>query len=91
MTLERYLYFEKHVRIGIIEVIKLITIQTNNDKEYNLDNITQVIVYTRTNGTHSYELSEFLDVKDVKRYVFFHGTDLVMGLNLSDIKSITVD
>ncbi|KRM99807.1 hypothetical protein FC24_GL001890 [Loigolactobacillus rennini DSM 20253] len=67
----------------------VITIVTKDGEKHDFKDATQVVVMSK-HGSNAYPLDKFLDVKEPRRYIIFHDTTLLYGVNISDIDSIKV-
>ncbi|KRK16429.1 hypothetical protein FC16_GL000070 [Loigolactobacillus coryniformis subsp. torquens DSM 20004 = KCTC 3535] len=72
------------------EVKNVITIVTKDGKQHSFADATQVVVMSKT-GSNAYPLDKFLDVKEPRRYILFHDTTLLFGVNTNDIESIKAE
>ncbi|MFC6170204.1 hypothetical protein [Loigolactobacillus jiayinensis] len=65
----------------------MITIVTKDGKKHSFTDATQVVVMSKT-GSNAYPLDKFLEVKEPRRYILFHDTTLLFGINTNDIETI---
>ncbi|MFD1316993.1 hypothetical protein [Loigolactobacillus zhaoyuanensis] len=68
----------------------MITIVTKDGKQHSFADATQVVVMSKV-GSNAYPLDKFLEVKEPRRYIIFHDTTLLFGVNINDIESINAE